>query len=235
MILHTETFGSGENLVFLHTGLHTGMTDFKAQKDYFQNQYRVILLDLRGHGKSANADIANFFEDSAKDLNDTLESLDISSAHIAGASLGSLAAIFFSFLFPDKVDTLTLSGITLEKPAHWKELHQKDVLNQEKVLQSEAAVHYFNALHGEGWQQFIHLGKDENWYPFEKIQELKELDIPVLLIFGEKSKNERAILHYKEYQKKRIHFAVIPFAGHLVHEEQPELFNRCLDLFLRSR
>ena len=71
MILHTEVLGDGEPLVFLHTGLQTGKTDFEYQRDYFRNSYKVILPDLRGHGKSITNDITNFFEDSAIDLEET--------------------------------------------------------------------------------------------------------------------------------------------------------------------
>lgn len=33
MLLHAEVFGDGEPIVFLHTGLQTGMTDFEEQRD----------------------------------------------------------------------------------------------------------------------------------------------------------------------------------------------------------
>lgn len=49
MLLHTEVLGDGEPIVFLHTGLQTGMTDFEEQRDYFRSGFRVILPDLRGH------------------------------------------------------------------------------------------------------------------------------------------------------------------------------------------
>src|SRR5699024_10290782 len=57
VILHTETIGSGEPLVILHTGLQTGKTDFQAQKEKFKQSYRVILPDLRGHGSSISNEI----------------------------------------------------------------------------------------------------------------------------------------------------------------------------------
>ncbi|WP_404451516.1 hypothetical protein LG329_14425 [Virgibacillus necropolis] len=45
MILHTEIYGTGEPLVFLHTGLQTGTTDFEQQTEYFKQNYQVILPD----------------------------------------------------------------------------------------------------------------------------------------------------------------------------------------------
>ncbi|MFZ3589496.1 hypothetical protein ACOI1C_09480 [Bacillus sp. DJP31] len=35
MLLHTEIFGDGEPIIFLHTGLQTGLTDFEHQREIF--------------------------------------------------------------------------------------------------------------------------------------------------------------------------------------------------------
>ncbi|MGG0179133.1 alpha/beta fold hydrolase, partial [Gottfriedia acidiceleris] len=65
MLLNTEVLGKGEPIVFLHTGLQTGMTDFDYQRNYFVQKKKVILPDLRGHGKSTSSDLSNYFIDSA--------------------------------------------------------------------------------------------------------------------------------------------------------------------------
>ncbi len=88
MLLHTEVLGDGEPIVFLHTGLQTGMTDFEEQRDYFQSRFKVILPDLRGHGKSTSREISNYYEDCAADLKETLDHLGVESAHIVGCSIG---------------------------------------------------------------------------------------------------------------------------------------------------
>ncbi|WP_228409471.1 alpha/beta fold hydrolase [Radiobacillus deserti] len=80
--MHTEVFGAGEPIAFLHTGLQTGLTDFEYQREYFKEKYKVILPDLRGHGKSVEEDLTNFYKGSAKDIVDTLINLEVDSAHI---------------------------------------------------------------------------------------------------------------------------------------------------------
>ncbi|MGP4080896.1 alpha/beta fold hydrolase [Pseudalkalibacillus sp. R45] len=50
MRLHTVVAGEGEPIVFLHTGLQTGLTDFAAHLEFFKNNNQVILPDMRGHG-----------------------------------------------------------------------------------------------------------------------------------------------------------------------------------------
>lgn len=118
MILNTSIAGNGEPIIFLHTGLQTGQLDFEFQRAYFSHNYQVISPDLRGHGLSKTDDIQNFFEDSAKDLLETLVQLKLSTVHLVGlgCSLGALVAIKFAQLFPNRIITLAISGITPVKP-----------------------------------------------------------------------------------------------------------------------
>lgn len=128
--LHTNVTGDGKPIVFLHTGLQTGLLDFEFQRDYFSKSYRVVSPDLRGHGQSIIDNIKNFFEDSAKDLLETLDRLKISVIHLVGCSLGALVAIKFAQLFPDRISSLVISGITSIKPDDWLEMHEEDVRRQ---------------------------------------------------------------------------------------------------------
>ena len=235
MILHTVTKGSGEALVFLHSGLQTSTTDFIQQQSMFSEQYQVISPDLRGHGKSTAADISDFFKDSAQDLDETFNKLDLQSAHIVGASLGALVAIVFAKRFPSRVKTLTISGVTKQKPDNWQSLHQQEAEMQAQLLENEEAVSYMNDLHGPDWKRFIDMGKSENWYPFNETDDLSRISSPVLVIAGEGSMNESlSAIGYREEQEN-IHISIIPFASHLVHEEQPELYSEVLGRFLENK
>ncbi|PEL06756.1 alpha/beta fold hydrolase [Bacillus sp. AFS017336] len=226
MLLNTEVLGEGEPIVFLHTGLQTGMTDFDYQRGYFVQKNKVILPDLRGHGKSTSNDLSNFFIDSATDLTDTFEYHEIQSAHIVGCSLGALVALFFSKKFPEKVKTLTISGLMPEKPTDWLEIHKKNVEQQSKT------INYFNNLHGEGWKQFIYMGRNEDWYPFEITCDLSGLKMPILFMVGEGNLHEiKGTITYPNADND-IHVAVIPFASHLVHIDQPEIYTNILEKFI---
>ena len=49
--LYYQEAGSGDALILLH-GNGEDSSYFKHQIDYFQDRYRVIAPDTRGHGKS---------------------------------------------------------------------------------------------------------------------------------------------------------------------------------------
>ncbi|WP_404431430.1 alpha/beta fold hydrolase [Sutcliffiella horikoshii] len=233
MLLHSEVFGDGEPIVFLHTGLQTGMTDFEEQRDYFQSRFKVILPDLRGHGKSSSKDLSNYYEDSSADLKATLDHLGVESAHIVGCSIGALVGLFFAKRFPEKVKTLTLSGMMPEKPANWLEIHKNMVEQQSSLMENEQVVAYFDQLHDD-WREFINLSAEEDSYPFEETADLSGLEMPTLFMVGEKKANEVKGAVIVPRLNKQIHVSVIPFAGHLVHSEQPEVYNQILNGFLRK-
>ncbi|MCA1054096.1 alpha/beta hydrolase [Rossellomorea aquimaris] len=232
MILHTEVFGEGEPVVFLHTGLQTGLTDFEYQRDYFKSDFKVFVPDLRGHGKSFENDFSNFFEDCASDLNDTFLHYQLDSVHLVGGSLGALVALKFAKMFPDKLATLTLSGIWTEKPDNWVELNNIQVEQQKEFLKNEQAVAYYDQLHESDWKQFIYMGEDSDWYPFDDTTDLKDLSMPTLIMVGEGNRYETACTKAYPHQNERVHVSIIPYASHMVHVEQPEIFTRIVEMFI---
>ena len=234
LLLHTEVFGSGEPVVFLHTGLQTGLLDFEYQREYFKKNYKVILPDLRGHGKSNENDISNFFEDSAKDLLETLGYLGVESAHIVGCSLGALVGLYFAKMFPHNAKSLCVSGILPEKPNNWLELHNENVESQAKLLHHEESVKYLDSIHMSDWKQFLYMGRNEEWYPFEETKDLNGITCPVLYMVGEGNKDETKGAIVYPLMKENVHVSIIPFAGHLIHSDQPEIYRKVLELFLHK-
>ncbi|MFC4410124.1 alpha/beta fold hydrolase [Chungangia koreensis] len=232
MILHTNVIGTGESIVFLHTGLQTGKNDFTVQQEHFKEQYKVFSPDLRGHGKSVGDVTEHYFADAAKDLYETLNHHDVKMVNLVGCSLGALVAVKFAQLFPELVKSLTVSGITIEKPDNWLELHASDVAVQSAILKNEEFINHFNQLHDSDWRQFLELGRREDWYPFEDMQAFNHFSFPVLLLVGERQSAETAAVELFPENNENVHIAIIPFAGHLVHDEQTEIYVRVLEDFL---
>ncbi|MFD1019654.1 alpha/beta fold hydrolase [Thalassobacillus hwangdonensis] len=234
MILHTEVLGEGQPIVFLHTGLQTGMTDFEYQREYFKDKYKIVVPDLRGHGNSVNEDLGNFFEDSAEDLAETLSQLDLESVHIVGCSLGGLVGLYFAKRYSHKIKSLTISGILSEKPDNWLELQKEDVEHQAQLLKNKDAVSYFDSLHKSDWRQFLEMAKNDEWYPFEETKDLDGFNAPVLYMVGERNEAETKGALFYPSLKEDVHVSIIPFASHLVHSEQPDIYSRILEKFINE-
>ncbi|WP_252503834.1 alpha/beta fold hydrolase [Sporosarcina sp. Marseille-Q4943] len=236
MILHTSVYGEGHPVIFLHTGLQTGETDFVYQRKQLQETYKVVLPDLRGHGKSMieELDIHSYFEDTANDLLETMLHLNIQQAHIVGCSLGALVGLVFAKRFPDYVKSLTLSGIMPQKPVNWNELRKADMAMQYGILENVEAVQYFNSIHQSDWKDFLRKSIEQDWYPFHETETVEELRCRTLLIVGEEKEHELLGTTLYPKQNEKIRIAVVPYAGHLVHSEQPVIYTKILELFLNE-
>ena len=234
MILHTEVYGEGEPIVFLHTGLQTGTTDFVKQREVLQQSMRVIVPDLRGHGKSVSDDFSNYFEDAAEDLRETLDHLQVEKVHVVGCSLGGLVGLRFAKKYPGHLLSLTLSGITADKPDNWMEMHAQDVQFQRELLENSQFTNQLDLQHESDWRQFIYMARDLDWYPFEYTSDLGTISAPILFMVGEGNKAEVATAAKYQSLHNHMHVCVIPFASHLVHEEKPDRYTEVLVEFLSN-
>ncbi|MGN4422921.1 alpha/beta fold hydrolase [Bacillus cereus group sp. MYBK30-1] len=235
MILHTHISGEGEPIVLLHSGGMTGLVEFEEQAEFFtEKQYKVIRPDLRGHGESGGT-LDNYFLCSADDLNDTLESLQISSCHIAGVSLGGLVALLFAKKYPNKVKTLTFSGIYPVKSENWEEREIQEAKYHKRLFENEEFVTYMNQIHVKSdWKALLESWQVKDWYPFHDTSDVANLQVPTLCIVGGDSEDEVIAATTFKQLNNNIHIAVIPFAGHLVHSNQPEMYSNILSNFLQN-
>lgn len=105
--LHYETAGDGPPLLFLH-GLGSSTLDWENQVQAFSKNYRVITLDLRGHGQSGKPPGPYSIPLFASDAAALLDALGVESAHVAGLSLGGCVAFQLALDFPARVNTLCI-------------------------------------------------------------------------------------------------------------------------------
>lgn len=68
-----ECYGEGEPLVFVH-GLGASSSMYKPQIEYFQQHFKVILLDLRGNGSSGFLDckVESVLDNQVEDIKELL-------------------------------------------------------------------------------------------------------------------------------------------------------------------
>ncbi|MDQ3665751.1 MAG: alpha/beta fold hydrolase [Acidobacteriota bacterium] len=103
-----EDVGSGPSVVLLH-GYPFNRSMWREQVEEVRKNHRVIVPDLRGHGKSAVTPGPATMESMALDVASLLETLNISRATIGGLSMGGYVALAFYRLFPLRVRSLVLA------------------------------------------------------------------------------------------------------------------------------
>ena len=100
--------GRGTTLVFIHAfPLSRAMWDPQVQ--VFAKEYRVITVDLRGHGES-DAPLWHYTLDQfTDDLNALLSHLSLSQAVFIGLSMGGYILMAFSRKYPEKVKAVVFA------------------------------------------------------------------------------------------------------------------------------
>jgi pimeloyl-ACP methyl ester carboxylesterase len=120
----TVTLGNGQLLAYIDTGprnapavvLIHGYTD--SARDWatltplLAAEFRLIIVDLRGHGASGKPECCYTRFDFAYDVKLLLANLKVNSANIVGHSLGSVVAQTFAELWPGATRRLILVSST---------------------------------------------------------------------------------------------------------------------------
>jgi pimeloyl-ACP methyl ester carboxylesterase len=122
--LYYEAYGTGEPLLFLH-GLGTDGRSWEYQRDPFAEQYRVILVDVRGHGRSAKPPGPYSVPQFANDMFALLDHLQIDQFHLVGLSMGGMIGFQMAVDQPARFKSLTIVNSGPELVAqNWKERWQ---------------------------------------------------------------------------------------------------------------
>lgn len=105
--LRWKDFGSGKVLVLLHGFMETSdiWDDFAGE---LSENYRIITIDLPGHGKSENINGIHTMDEMARAVNFILTQAKINECVIIGHSMGGYVALAFAELYKNKVNGLGL-------------------------------------------------------------------------------------------------------------------------------
>lgn len=109
--LYYEIHGDGFPLVLLHGFGQTGRT-WQPYLDTFAPHFRVIIPDLRGHGRSTNPRNEFTHRQAAYDIFALLDTLGIDRFRAMGISTGGMTLIHMATQQPARVEAMVLIGAT---------------------------------------------------------------------------------------------------------------------------
>lgn len=243
--IHYMESGKGEPLILVHSA---GQSLYTFRRLFYKlaMYYRVIAVDLVGHGYSDRPDFFDYtIGDHAESLARFMDSMGIESAHILGFSFGAGYALELAHKHPERVGKIVAicpGGVTSEMPLTVRMMESglfggiasrmynlksvKKMLNEcvfdHTVINEHDAAEYFKPVADSSSRYAVRrtLAEfDEN----ALISSLREIQAPVLLLWGEDDKWHPAG-EVDEYRSSLRSCActVIRNAGHLVHEEKPD-------------
>ena len=113
--LHYDVQGSGEPLIMLHGFLECSSL-WKPVVPELAKKYRVITVDLRGHGRSTNPSNQFSHPQSAEDIRALMDGLNISQARAVGFSSGGMTLLRLATKYPERLSKMVVVGATTHFP-----------------------------------------------------------------------------------------------------------------------
>lgn len=259
-MLYYKTYHNDDDaewVVFVHGAGGSSSIWFKQLKAY-KEEFNVLMVDLRGHGKSKGM-LQQYYEDeysfklASQDIIDVLDDAGIEKAHFVGVSLGTIIIRTIGEMEPERVQSMVMCGAIMRLNIRSRLLvslgHMfKKVVPFMWLYKLFAWIILPRKRHSESRNLFIReakkLYKKEfiKWFnmthevnPLLRYFREKELHIPTLYVMG--SEDYLFLPPVKQIVKDHTKsvLEVVSECGHVVNVEQPEIFNRLSLNFLKAK
>ncbi|MFN8534052.1 MAG: alpha/beta fold hydrolase [Dehalococcoidia bacterium] len=236
-------------ILFIH-GLGVDHTIWSGQLAQFGRRRPVVLVDLRGHGRSDKMIDADYsIAAHAEDVLALLRYLSLGPAIVVGTSMGGLIAQQVASLRPDTVRALVLIG-TWAEPS--PDLNLVDILARfdaapdlaayympivqrtHPVDTDPAAVQQILELTTHNPRETTRAGTAAT-FGYRDPDAARQIKAPTLIVAGEHE--ERATPERSARLRELIHharLAIIAGAGHAPYLETPAAFNQAVFDFLEQ-
>ena len=250
-----EDVGTGRPIVLGHSFLCSGKM-WREQVPALAEQYRVLNLDLRGHGNSSEVSRPFSIYDAVSDVVTVLEEVGIEKAVWCGLSFGGWVAMRAALTCPERVEGLILIDTDAGVEHPYRKLRNyamglgarlfgmRPFLHPIARLMFGATTRRQNpALVSEWKGEFSRVHVPSLLLCLKAamkrdsiLQRLPEISVPALVVIGEE---DRPLPPARSRQLHDLlpdsELVQIPGAGHLSALEQPAAVNEAILDFLERR
>ncbi|MBS7333937.1 MAG: alpha/beta hydrolase [Weeksellaceae bacterium] len=259
MLAHTiyqhET--SKEWVTFVHGAGGSSTIWFKQIRE-FRKHFNILILDLRGHGRSKNNLKSIFekrytFKSVSNDVVDVLDHLKIDKSHFVGVSLGTIIIRQIAEDYPERVTSMVMGGAVMKMNFRGQILMKignifKNVFPYLFLYKIFAFAIMPKNAHKESRNLFINEAKKLyqkeflKWFkltsdvnPLLKWFRQVEINIPTFYIMGEEDYMFLPTIQklvQQHYQSAQLY--VVENSGHVVNVDQPQIFNEKVIEFIKK-
>ncbi len=219
----------------------------------FQDRYRILAFDTRGHGASDAPPGPYTLEMLADDLHALLGALGVSKPHFCGLSMGGMIGQTFALRYPGVFRSLALADTTSRYPpeaaALWDQRIRLAETQGMAPLAQPTLERWFTPAFREAHPDVVddvrrlilatpvagYAGCSRAIPQIALTARLKEIACPILVLVGEDDAGTPVSMAREIHDNAPgSQLVVLPRAAHLANLEAADGFNRALDAFLRS-
>ena len=246
--------GRGRAVIFLHA-FPLNQQMWSPQIPALRDHFRIITVDLRGHGKSDAIAGATSMDDFACDVQDVFDRLDIEQTVLVGLSMGGYAAFACYRRFAERIKALVLADTRAQADTSETRVARMTMIQVAEAQGSGAIADIMlpKLLSSASLENKPELSQRVRTMivqtPANTIKAdlrvmadrpdstplLATISCPVLILVGELDRStppSDAQLMVERIPKASLH--IIPGAAHLPNLEQSEAFNAALMSFLKA-
>lgn len=250
--IYYEEKGIGPPLLLIH-GLGSSCRDWELQMPIFAEHFRVIALDLRGHGRSGKTPGPYSMAQFAADTAWLGRALDASPAHLLGISLGGMVAFQLALDFPQQVRKLVIVNSVPEliprsladRLGFWQRLLIVRLLGMRRMGKVLADRFFPREEQGDLREIFVrrwaenhkpsYLSSLRAAYGWSVKDRLGEIRAPTLVVGAEGDYFPTSEKEAYTAMLPGASLVIIPDSRHALPAERPEVFNQAaLDFLLAS-
>jgi pimeloyl-ACP methyl ester carboxylesterase len=252
--------GTGEPVILLH-GFNMDANTWKNNIDALALNYKVYAIDLWGLGFSHRESIDPGYELYSEQLLRFMDEKGIHKATLVGHSMGGGTAIFFAVNHANRVEKLVLvdsTGIPNPLPLRSKfftlpglgefllsinnDYFRRKNLGElwffdrdQMTNEVYETITQFQKIEGSSEILLKILRKDFFHTLREKIHQLDQLDVPVLIIWGEHDISIPLKIGEEMHSMlEGSRFEIIEHGGHMPNFDDPDRFNQIVGDFLEG-
>lgn len=223
--IYFETYGAGDPLLLLHGGLANG-TYFANQIPAFAEQYQVIVMDSRGHGRSSFDDTPISYDLMSSDVLGLLDHLEIAQTDLVGWSDGGIIGLDIALSNPDRLNRVVAYGANFDPSGVRLDIGTNEIFN---AYIARAAEDYIkNSPHPERWEEFLNnisnmWATEPNW----TMEQIASITTQFLILDG--AEEEAIDLNQTKLMAvlmPNAELLLIPGTGHFAMFEKPAEFNQ---------
>lgn len=258
--IYYEERGRGESSIVIVPGHMCTTKFFEKNASYFENKYKVVCMDSRGHGNSSKPLHGNSIERLADDIRELMDFLDLQNVNLIGWSLsGSIIVTYAAKYGCERLQTLGLIDCCLFpfSPEEWNTYNSKnynmDDWNAKYMLWhtdiNQYVENFISRVRNDLSESEIELVRQEivktppwigfalhsDWCHVNATALLPQIDVPAIF-FGGTSLGHGFEMgrYYKNLMRMESEVHEFERGGHVLFMAESQKFNQKLEAFIEK-